>query len=58
MAENGWEMVGVYPNYVLQTGAFLAGGLFSFTAPFHKKNFLDGLYEKTFLFYNNKPTPK
>ena len=25
MVGNGWEMVGVYPTYVLQAGAFLAG---------------------------------
>ena len=38
MVGNGWEMVGVYPTYVLQAGAFLAGGRFVFcffAAPFH-----------------------
>ena len=25
---NGWEMVGVYPTYVLRSGAFLAGAFF------------------------------
>ena len=35
---NGWKMVGVYPTYVLQAGAFLAGAVFLFShAPFHKK---------------------
>ena len=28
MAGNGWDMIGVYPTYVLQAGAFLAGALF------------------------------
>ena len=28
MVGNGWEMVGVYPTYVLRSGAFLAGAFF------------------------------
>ena len=28
MVGNGWEMLGVYPTYVLRSGAFLAGALF------------------------------
>ncbi len=37
MVGNGWEMVGVYPTYVLQAGAFLAGPFFLFTCPFVKR---------------------
>ena len=48
MDVNGWEMVGVYPTYVLQPGAFLAGAFFSQkSAPFHKNVF--------FLFFLMKP---
>ena len=37
------EIVGVYPTYVFQAGAFLAGGLLFLRAPFSKKN-LWGLF--------------
>ena len=30
MVGNGWEIVGVYPTYVLRSGAFLAGAFFFF----------------------------
>ena len=43
MVGNGWEMVGVYPTYVLRSGAFLAGAFFFVKSRplFIKSAFLD-----------------
>ena len=46
MVGSGWEMVGVYPTYVLQAGTFLAGTFF-LQPLFIQHCFC--LYDKTFL---------
>ena len=45
---NGWGMVRVYPTYVLQAGAFLAGALFVFVSQtlFKKLFFFDVVVTK------------
>ena len=41
MVANDWEMVEVYPTYVLRSGAFLAGAFFCIKSlPFFIKFFL------------------
>ncbi len=51
MVGNGWEMVGVYPTYVLRSGAFLAGAFFlQKSATFPKKCLFGCFYDKTFFF--------
>ena len=50
-------MIGVYPTYVLQAGAFLAGGFFLFSqksAPFNKKCLFVCFYDETSLFIIKK----
>ena len=48
MVGNGWEMVGVYPTYVLQAGAFLAGAfLFLKSLPLFITTFVCCFYDKT-----------
>ena len=49
MVGNGWEMVGVYPTYVLQAEALMAGAFF-FIKSLHlfiKNAFVLCLYDKT-----------
>ena len=49
---NDWEMVGVFPTYVLRSGAFLAGASFFVKSRplFIKGACLDVCYDKTSLF--------
>ena len=51
MVENGWGMVGMYPTYVLQAGAFLAEAFFFIKSLplFIKKVFFVCIIKPTFL---------
>ena len=50
----GWEMVGVYPIYVLQAGAFLAGAFLFFAVPFPNKCLFGCFCNQVFLFIMTK----